>query len=182
VVDLTPISQYTIDYWTSQGYRLEDVEDDLRYQAEIVEANAENARKDREPYDPNSFGPKDPSHPYAYTPRYVTFAMRRNQGFRCHVMYWRETDWVRHKVSGEVRLVGKLTRDHTKAAANGGATSHENLKMVAALVNRKKGNKLITYDHLREAVSMYWEVWLLSSSERFALEHFREMGVKHITL
>ena len=102
VVDLTPISDETIAYWAEQGYLLSDVQDDPAYQAEILQANAEQIekRKRSEPFDPNQFGPKDPSHPYAYTPRYVTFAMRRNQDFRCHVMGWLETDWVFNKLSG----------------------------------------------------------------------------------
>lgn len=182
VVDLTPISQLTIDYWTSQGYKLEDVQDDLQYQMEIKEANAENLKKGQRPYDPNKFEPKDPSHPYAYTPRYVTFAMRRNQGFCCFVMGWHESDWIRHKVSGEVRRVGKLTRDHTKAATNGGSTSHDNLKMVCAFANRRKGSKLITYKQLHDHLNEYWQLWQLTSEERAALEHFSSLGVRHITL
>ena|ERR1700680_4794680 len=182
IFDLTPISQATIDYWAEQDYFLEDVADDPLYQAEILEANAENIKRGQKPYDPDKFGPKDPEHPYAYTPRYVTFKMRRAQDFRCHVMGWLESDWIKNKVSGEVRKVGKLTRDHTKAAANGGGTSHDNLKMVAALVNRKKSNKHISYEQLREHLAQYWEVYPASDFERYALQHFRMQGVKHITL
>jgi len=184
VVDLTPISDETIAYWTTQGYVLADVQDDPFYQAEILQANKEQIekRKRSEPFDPNQFGPKDPSHPYAYTPRYVTFAMRRNQGFKCHVMGWHESDWVFNKMTGEVRLVGKLTRDHTKAAVHGGATSHDNLKMVAAMVNRKKGCKYVTYEQLRDHLSQFWEIFQLSPNERFALDHFASRGVRHITL
>ena len=182
VVDLTPISQTTIDYWTSQGYVSADVQDDPLYQAEILQANKEQIEKHSEPFDPDKFGPKDPSHPYAYTPRYVTFKMRRNQQFRCHVMGWHETEWVRNKITGEIRPVGKLTRDHTKAATHGGATSHDNMKMVAALVNRKKGHKHITYEQLRDHIVQFWEVFHMSENERFALNHFIERGVRHITL
>jgi hypothetical protein len=182
VVDLTPISQATIDYWIEQGYRLEDVQDDWQYQSEIKEANAENIKNGRTPYDPNVFGPKDPSHPYAYTPRYVTFAMRRAQGFRCYVMGWHETDWVLNKANGEIRLVGRLTRDHTKAATHGGMTSHDNLRMVAALVNRKKGHKFISYDQLREHLAQYWELYKLTEEELGTLDFLRSKGVKHITL
>lgn len=184
VVDLTPISDETIAYWAEQGYLLSDVQDDPAYQAEILQANAEQIekRKRSEPFDPNQFGPKDPSHPYAYTPRYVTFAMRRNQDFRCHVMGWLETDWVFNKLSGEIRLVGKLTRDHTKAAVHGGSTSHDNLKMVAALVNRKKGSKYVSYEQLREHIGQFWEVWPMTFEEEAILYEFKKRGVKQITL
>lgn len=182
-VDLTPISQRTKNYWEEQGYRLSDVENDLQYQVEINEANEEQIKKGHRPYDPEKFGPIDPAHPYAYTPRYVTYQMRKQQGFRCFVMDWHENDWIINRASGEMRLVGKLTRDHTKAATRGGKTSADNLKMVCALANRKKGMKLITYQDLREHLENYWQVLQADKpAGQLTLDDLNRLGVKHITL
>jgi hypothetical protein len=183
LIDLTPVSLRTREYWVAQGYRVEDVADDPQYQREILEANEEQIKKGHRPYDPEKFGPIDPAHPYAYTPRYVTFKMRREQGFRCFVMDWHEDDWVINRLTNEVRLVGKLTRDHTKAASRGGETSAENLKMVCELANRKKGMKLITYQDLRENLESYWQVLQTTGSVgKLTLDDLRRMGVRNITL
>lgn len=181
-VDLTPLSQRTIEYWADQGYHLADVEDDLQYQVEIGEANEEQIKKGHRPYDPEKFGPIDPSHPYAYTPRYVTYKMRKEQGFRCFVMDWHEDDWIINKLNGEVRLVGKLTRDHTKAATRGGETSAANMKMVCGLANRKKGMKLITYQDLREHLENYWQLLVADKQTGLlTLNELKAMGVKYVT-
>lgn len=182
IVDLTPISQRTQIYWAEQGYVLADVEADPQYQREIEEANLEQIAKGQRPYDPEKFGPIDPSHPYAYTPRYVTFKMRRDQNFRCFVMDWHESDWIMNKNTGELRLVGKLTRDHTKAATLGGETSAKNLKMVCALANRKKGMKLITYQDLRAHLDGYWRSLQASVPvNQLTLEQLQKLGVKYVT-
>jgi hypothetical protein len=184
VIDLTPISQATIDYWAAQGYGLQDVQDDPMYQEEILQANEEQIRRGHKPYDPEKFGPKDPSHPYAYTPRYVTFKMRREQNFECFVTGWHEDDWILNKQSGEIRKVGRLTRDHTTAATFGGETSAANIKMVCALVNRKKGHKKITYEELREHITQYWErlAPVEGPVDDLTVGQLREMGVTHITI
>lgn len=182
VIDLTPLSQRTIDYWAEQGYVLEDVQDDALYQTEIAEANEEQLARGHRPYDPEKFGPIDPAHPYAYTPRYVTFKMRREQKFKCFVMDWYEDDWIINEHSGEVRLVGRLTRDHTKAATLGGETSAANMKMVCGLANRKKGMKLITYQDLRTHIENYWHVMREADPGNLTLNYLRAKGVKHVTI
>jgi hypothetical protein len=182
VVDMTPISDRLRDYWTSQGYTLEQVMDDPQYQAEILESNAEQIARGHKPYDPEKFGPTEPAHPYAYTPRYVTFRMRREQGFRCSVMGWHEEDWIINVGTGDIRKVGKLTRDHIKPASGGGETSAANLKMVSALANRKKGMKNVTYEILREHLGQYWKVLQTPKPfEQMTIAELRALGVKHVT-
>lgn len=182
VVDLTPISEATIQYWADQGFTLEQVQDDQQYQEEILASNEEQIAQGKKMYNPEKFGPKDPSHPYAYTPRYVTYRMRRDQEFVCYVTGWHESEWIYNRQSGEVRQVGKLTRDHTKAASLGGETSAANLKMVCGLANRKKGHKSITYTELRKRIHEYWSLFEMDFQTQAAIAELQQKGVTYVTV
>lgn len=173
-IDKTPA--ITREYWAKQGYSLADVVDDPKYLAERL-ASLEEERNSQ--FDPK-YLPSDPSHPRAYVPPYVLFKMRRDQNFTCHVLGWGEEQWYIHKETGVVRQVGKLTKDHTLAGANGGLTHQNNLKMVAEIVNSRKGSRFVTYEELRKHFLEYYELFQPTLEMQVAEKAYRAAGVKKV--
>jgi len=98
----------------------------------------------------------DPSAHRAYIPEDILFAKRKDQGFRCSITGWHETDWVQDKQHrGPIRQVGKLTVEHTIA---GDITADDTITMACGFVNSKKGKKVIILEDVRRIVLNAYEI------------------------
>lgn len=124
----------------------------------------------------------DPSHPKAIVPEWVRFAKRKNQDFRCHILGWKESDWMVNKTSREIQQVGMLTLDHTLAAAHGGLTTDANTMMVAEIANNKKGSKMKSYEEMRQFLHSIYELYVPTNEELMAIESFRSKRINKVRL
>lgn len=151
VIDDTPPA--TRAYWIAQHPRYASTFLDPDF---IAEQEAKKALPGPKEDDYRIYLPKDPSHPRAFVPYDVRFAKRKDQGFRCAITGWHESDWIRDKQhQGPIRLVGILTIEHVIA---GSPTADDTIKMACGFVNGKKGDRRISYDDMREHILAVYEL------------------------
>lgn len=176
VIDETP--QRVRQYWEQFGFNLASVIDNpiYREERESVPHYPVDIIKtlERRHPDPNEHG--------AYIPPYVTFALRREQRFRCYVTDWLESDWIINKDSGAVRQVGRLTVDHILAGAHGGTNHPQNLRMVCDIANGKKGSRIVPYEHIREHLLEHYKLYVPTPEILVAVEQLRKQKIKVLKL
>lgn len=168
-VDDTP--SVTREYWIAQHerYRTTMLDPDF-----IAEQELKKSRPPEEDY--KRYLPANPSHPRAFIPYDVRFAKRKDQGFRCAITNWHETDWVRDKQhQGPIRLVGVLTVEHIIA---GSITADNTIKMACGFVNAKKGSRKVSYEQMREHILNVYELVeppadLLDMLKKYQIREFR---------
>src|SRR5579863_2685684 len=147
-------SPITRKYWIAQNSRYATTMNDSGF---LEDQELKKKKLSGENY--IKYLPTEPSHHRAHVPDDVRYAKRKDQGFRCAIRGWRETDWVQDKQKrGPVRRVGVLTVDHIIPGAKGGMTTDENIKMVCEFVNAKKADKEITYEQMRDRVLGAYEL------------------------
>jgi hypothetical protein len=179
-IDDTP--ERTKQYWIAQNPDYIKALDDPRYQAERERILSLRTHEENNMVWKQKLNQLDPSHPKAPVPDWVRWAKRDKQQFRCYVLGWHETDWMRNKLSGSIQQIGILTLDHTLAAANGGLTTDANTMMIAEAVNQKKGSKVKTYEEMRAHFYSIYELYIPTVEEIIAINSFREKGINKVNL
>lgn len=179
IIDDTP--EHIKQYWMGQNpdYILACL--DPQYIAERTIAFSK-----RDPLEDQSWRYKlsllDPAHPKAPVPEWVRFAKRKKQNFRCHILGWAESDWMRNKQSREIQQVGMLTVDHVLPAAHGGMTTDVNTLMVAEIANNKKGSKMKSYEEMAFFLHSVYELYHPSAEELVAIESLRLKRITKVKL
>jgi hypothetical protein len=179
IIDDTPdrIKQYWVEQNSSYIFALLDP--DYIRERDI-------ALEKRDPLDTQLWRQKlsqlDPSHPKALIPEWVRFSKRKAQEFKCYILGWHESDWMRNRASGSIQQVGMLTVDHTLAAAHGGLTTDTNTKMVAEIANNKKGSKQKSYEDMREHLHTIYELYVPSAEELIAFDIMRAKKITKVKL
>lgn len=127
--------------------------------------------------------PLDPTHPRAWIPNWVRYAKRLESNFTCPITGWKETDFFQDKSGrGPVRIVGKLTMDHTIPGAMGGLTTDENIRAISELANTKKGSLLVSDEELRQRLHhTHQKLDLLPEVEK-ALLYLMSQGITYFRM